>query len=133
MKTEIMLFELNRHKRVIRQCAEIIASLAPGSSNAYVMAIGKNNEPLWVVRAGDQRAAVAISWRGVRRVVICSQSFKKRKYEQVYLTSQKQMNEYMLEWAEAKRNGAEYTVTANNTQFHVLGGRIQKQTKAKQL
>lgn len=60
MKTEIMFFELNRFKRTIRRHAEVIA-LAPRSSHAYVMAIGKNNEPLWVVRAGDQRAAVTLS------------------------------------------------------------------------
>lgn len=34
------------------------------------------------------------------------------------------MNEYMLEWEKAKKNGAEYTVAANYTQYHVLGGRI---------
>lgn len=46
MKTEIVFFELNRHKRAIRQYAEITATL-PRSSHAYVMAIGKNNEPIW--------------------------------------------------------------------------------------
>lgn len=30
----------------------------------------------------------------------------------------------MLEWEKAKRNGAEYTIAENNTQYHVLGGRI---------
>lgn len=124
MKTEIMLFELNRYKRIIRGHAEIIASFTPRSTNAHVVAIGKNNEPLWVVKAGDQRAAMAISWRGVRRVVIYTQAFdKKHKYEQAYLASQKQMNEYMLEWNKARRNGAEYIITENNTQYHVLGRR----------
>ena len=125
MRTEIMFFELNRFKRVIRQHAEVIASLSPRSSHTYVMAIGKNNEPLWVVRAGDQRAAVAISWKGVLRVVVHSQSFdKKYMHERVYLTSQKQMNEYMRECEKARRNGAEYIITENNTQFHVSDRRI---------
>ena len=125
MKTEIMFFELNRFKRVIRQHAEVIAALAPRSSHAYVMAIGKNNEPIWVIRAGDQRAAITISWRGVRMVVVRTQSFnKKHMYEQVYLTSQKQMNEYMRECEKARRNGAKYIITENNTQFHVSDGRI---------
>ena len=127
MKTEIMFFELNRYKRVIRLQAEIIASLAPRSSHAYVMAIGKNNELIWVVRAGDQRAAMSISWRGVRRVVACSpKSFnKKHMYEQlVYLTSQKQMNEHMRECEKARRNGAEYIIAENYTQYHVSDRRI---------
>lgn len=125
MKTEIMFFELNRFKRAIRQHAETIASFTPHSTTAHVMAIGKNNEPLWVVKAGDQRAAMAISWRGVCRVVIYTQAFdKKHRYEQVYLTSQKQMNEYMCEWEKARRSGVEYTITENNTRYHVLGGRI---------
>lgn len=125
MRTEITIFNLNGNKRAIRQYAENIACLTSGASNAYVMAIDKNNEPLWVVQAGDQRAAMTISWKGVCRVEIYDHSVdNKNKYEQAYLTSQKQMNEYMLEWEEAKRNGAEYTVTANNTQYHVLGGRI---------
>lgn len=123
MKTEIVFFELNRHKRAIRQYAEITATLAPRSSHAYVMAIGKNNEPIWVVRAGDPHAAMAISWKGVRMVVAQSPG-KEHIYVRVYLTSQKQMNEYMLEWEKAKRNGAEYTIAENNTQYHVLGGRI---------
>lgn len=123
MKTEIVFFELNRHKRAIRQYAEITATLAPRSSHAYVMAIGKNNEPIWVVRAGDPHAAMAISWKGVRMVVAQSPG-KEHIYVRVYLTSQKQMNEYMLEWEKAKRNGAEYTIVENNTQYHVLGGRI---------
>lgn len=45
-------------------------------------------------------------------------------YEQVYLTSQKQMNEYMRECEKARRNGAEFIIAENNTQYHVLGGRI---------
>lgn len=122
MKTEIVFFELNRHKRAIRQYAEITATL-PRSSHAYVMAIGKNNEPIWVVRAGDPHAAMAISWKGVHMVVAQSPG-KEHIYVRVYLTSQKQMNEYMLEWEKAKRNGAEYTIAENNTQYHVLGGRI---------
>ena len=121
MKTEIMLFELNRYKRIIRGHAEIIASFTPRSTNAHVVAIGKNNEPLWVVRAGDQRAAVAISWKGVLRVVVHSQSFNiKCMYERVYLTSQKQMNEYMRESAKARKNGAEYITIENNTRYHVI-------------
>lgn len=123
MKTEIVFFELNRHKRAIRQYAEITATLAPRSSHAYVMAIGKNNEPIWVVRAGDPHAAMAISWKGVR-IVVAQSPGKEHIYVRVYLTSQKQMNEYMLEWEKAKRNGAEYTIVENNTQYHVLGGRI---------
>lgn len=123
MKTEIVFFELNRHKRAIRQYAEITATLAPRSSHAYVMAIGKNNEPIWVVRAGDPHAAMAISWQGVRMVVAQSLG-KEHIYVRVYLASQKQMNEYMLKWEKAKKNGAEYIITENNTQYHVLGGRI---------
>lgn len=121
MKTEIVFFELNRHKRAIRQYAEITATLAPRSSHAYVMAIGKNNEPIWVVRAGDPHAAMAISWKGVRRVVISAIVFNKNtRYEQVYLTSQKQMNEYMRESAKARKNGAEYITIENNTRYHVI-------------
>lgn len=123
MKTEIVFFELNRHKRAIRQYAEITATLAPRSSHAYVMAIGKNNKPIWVVRAGDPHAAMAISWKGVRMVVAQSLG-KEHIYVRVYLASQKQMNEYMLKWEKAKKNGAEYIITENNTQYHVLGGRI---------
>ena len=124
MRTEITIFNLNGNKRAIRQHAEVIA-LAPRLSHAYVMAIGKSNEPLWLVRPGDQRAAVILSWKGVCKVVIRTQSYSKKYiYEQVYLTSQKQMNEYILEWEKAKKAGAEYTITANNTQYHVLGGRI---------
>lgn len=126
MRTEIMFFELNRYKRVIRQHAEVIAALAPRwAAHAYVMAIGKNNEPAWVVRAGDQRAAITISWRGVRRVVTYSLAFNKTcMYENVYLASQKQMNEYMRECANARKNGAEYIIIENNTRYHVPDGRI---------
>lgn len=123
MRTEIMFFELNRYKRVIRQHAEVLAALAPcwAKAHAYMMASGKNNEPLWVVRAGDQRAAMSISWRGVRRVVTYSLSFNKTcMYENVYLTSQKQMNEYMRECAKARKNGAEYIIIENNTRYHVI-------------
>lgn len=125
MKTEITIFNLSGNKRAIRQYAENIACLSPGSSNAYAMAFDKNNEPIWTVQAGDQYAAMTISWKGVCRVEIYDHSVdKKNKYEQAYLTSQKQMNEYILEREKAKKAGAEYTIAANNTQYHVLGGRI---------
>jgi hypothetical protein len=127
MKTEIVFFELNRHKRAIRQYAEVIAALAPRSSHAYVMAIDKNNEPLWVVQAGDQHAAMAISWKGVRMVVAQSLD-KEHVYIRVYLASQKQMAEYMRECVKARRNGAEFIIaennTQNNTQYHVSDGKI---------
>lgn len=91
------------------------------------MAIGKNNEPLWVVRAGDQRAAMTISWKGVRMVVAQSLD-KEHVYVRVYLASQKQMAEYMRECVKARRNGAEFIIaennTQNNTQYHVSDGKI---------
>lgn len=43
MKTEIVFFELNPFKGVLRRHAEIIASFTPHSSTACVVAIGKNN------------------------------------------------------------------------------------------
>ena len=114
MKTEVYIYNLNGNRAAVRDYANAIASMNATSSNAYVMAFDKNNEILWTVQADNLDSVnEVINWQGVRRVEIYDHSADGAyKFEYVYITSRKSLNEYTSE-----RNASEFVVVGNTTQY----------------
>lgn len=111
MKTEVILYNLNGQKRSIRNYAYTIADMSAGSTNAYVMAFDADNEPLWVVQAGDgiETAEETINWRDVKRVEIYDHSIV-NKWEYVYITTNDSLAQYLEE-----RDAADFVLVDNYT------------------
>ena len=114
MKTDVYIYNLNGNRAAVRDYANTIASMSATSSNAYVMAFDKNNETLWTVQADNLDSVnEIINWQGVRRVEIYDHSADGAyKFEYVYITSRKSLNEYTSE-----RNASEFVVVGNTTQY----------------
>ena len=114
MKTEVYIYNLNGNRAAVRDYAKTIAEMSATSSNAYVMAFDKNNETLWTVQADNLDSVnEVINWQGVRRVEIYDHSADGAyKFEYVYITSRKSLNEYTSE-----RNASEFVVVGNTTQY----------------
>lgn len=115
MKTDVYIYNLNGNRAAVRDYANTIASMNATSSNAYVMAFDADNEILWTIQAGDDLDEVkaAINWQGVRRVEIYDHSADGvYKFEYVYITSRKSLNEYTSE-----RSASEFVVVDNTTQY----------------
>lgn len=115
MKTDVYIYNLNGNRAAVRDYANTIASMSASNCNAYVMALDKDNEILWTVQAGDDidEVKAAINWQGVRRVEIYDHSADGAyKFEYVYITSRKSLNEYTSE-----RNASEFVVVGNTTQY----------------
>lgn len=117
-RTEIFIDYLKGHKKGIRDYARLIALQDPSNCNGYMIAIGEDNEPLWCVQAGEENEA--ITWDGVKRVEIYKHSVDGEcKYEYVYVSSQKALNEYMAEWKQLEKFEAKYRVKKNKTKYNI--------------
>ena len=114
MKTEVYIYNLDGNRAAVRDYANTIASMSATSSNAYVMAFNKNNETLWTVQTANLDSVnEVINWQGVRRVEIYDHSADGAyKFEYVYITSRKSLNEYTSE-----RSASEFVVVGNTTQY----------------
>lgn len=114
MKTEVYIYNLNGNRAVVRDYAKTIAEMSATSSNAYVMAFGKDNEIIWTIQADNiDDINEVINWQGLCRVEIYDHSANGTyKVEYVYVTNQRSLTEYTSE-----RNASDFIVVENNTRY----------------
>lgn len=117
--TQVSIFKLNGNKKAIKEYAKLICGMP---TNAYVMALNKENEIVWCFQGSNEEHEVDedVTWEDVARVEIYDHTLlcpneEVTKFEQVYVNSQKALNGYI---EEAKRAESEYNETyevVNNT------------------
>lgn len=117
MKTDVQIYPLTGNAKVIKDYARAISELSASASNAYVMAFNSDNEEIWCIQAGsDTDELKEMSMKDVKRVEIYDHGFVSDggtyKMEQVYVNSQKYLNEYFENVNEV---GTSYGISENRT------------------
>lgn len=117
MKTDVQIYPLTGNAKVIKDYARAISELSASASNAYVMAFDSNNEVVWCIQAeSDTEDLKEMSMKEVKRVEIYDHGFVSDgdmyKMEQIYVNSQKYLDEY---FEKANEFGTSYEISENRT------------------